>query len=75
MKKKIQIKTDKDLFDRWKLLGSEVSGHKAVVQNDMEVSREEIIAWLADMNALKAKLRDLVADTAKHISKAVSNSK
>ena len=57
----MKIKANKDLFERWRELGSRIGSLASIVQNDTEVTSEQILEWLGhvdfSLDALMA-LRD-----------------
>ena len=72
--KKIKIETDEKLFNRWKELGRKISCQAAIAQNDMEVTKQDIVNWSKDIQGLKAEFKILIRDTSRFIAKAVTNS-
>lgn len=77
----IKIKSNKQLFDRWKKFDQGLAG---IVQNDMSVSEEQIAEWAgryqdhikkmhSEYTQKIADLSSLVQDTILHIQKCRSN--
>ncbi len=59
----MKIIANKELFDRWKSLGLCISHQSSIVQNDMEVSADEIIEWRYMVFSLYRELKQLENDT------------
>jgi len=72
-----QVKSSKDLHERWQMLVNHFSLRstdlRAIIQNDIELSSEELMQWKD--RAMKAKaefdttFNELVQDTVMHIAK------
>lgn len=63
----MRIKSNESLFNRWRRLGSRISNQASIVQNDMEVSEEEIAEWCDILLQLYEKLEQLQIDTLSYI--------
>lgn len=50
MAAKLKVKADKELFDEWNMLVERVRNMNYIVQNDMEMSREELVHWVNGVN-------------------------
>lgn len=57
------IKADKDLFDAWQELAGQVRMLSSIVQNDLELSREELFEWVKSGENLQSSLDALLNRT------------
>ena len=63
----LEVKSNKELFDRWRQLGLDVSALAGMVQNDMTVSGDQIVDWVGFSTTGLARFGALFADTLKHL--------
>lgn len=62
-----KIKANKDLFDRWDIIGIQVSSFKNIVQNDNVVDEETLNAWYDLVFELTTEILKLRKDTIDYI--------
>jgi hypothetical protein len=62
------VKSNEQLFNRWKRYGASVTCCKSVIQNSMEISDQEFRDWLRTAYAAQDQLAALITDTVKHVT-------
>jgi hypothetical protein len=63
-----QIKANKALFDAWQTIGYRIAALSNIVQNDMELTRDDLLEWRDDLVRIEADLDKLTLRTAEHIT-------
>jgi len=66
---KIRVKSDEELFDRWKEVAVQASSLKGIVQNDMHISPRQLAVWKKQVAQIQAAIARLTVDTVEHIAK------
>ena len=61
------------LFHTWEWLGLNVSNLKFIVQNDMDLSEDEIIEWRERCYKIAQDVESLARTTTEHLYKAIRN--
>lgn len=64
----LQIKANQELFDAWRTLGYRIGALANIVQNDMAISEEDLLAWGQDFDTYKDELDKVLARTVEHIT-------
>ena len=61
------VRADKLLFERWDRLALRIGALKAICQNDVEVSDEQVSAWVERASELRDEMERLIGDTMERI--------
>jgi len=61
----MKIKANEYLFNEWKKLGYEITNLSSMVQNDMEISDEELIDWYNKCKNASCRIKYLYEETYK----------
>ena len=67
MTDKYRVKANKELFSAWEGLAQELSGFKSIVQNDIELSTEQLTQFNQMVYQFHNKLETLKAKVNDHI--------
>ena len=67
-------KSDKMLYGKWDLLVKQLDTCKLIVQQDRQMSSDEVLEWLHRADALTLQLQDLTNDTIKYLAKTAEPS-
>lgn len=59
----IKIRANKQLFERWKMLGSRIANLKSVAQNNMDIPQEDYNEFKQLWTSLQREFDDLKACT------------
>lgn len=67
-----QIKADKNLFSEWQVMGHRIMNLASIVQNDMELTRDDLLEWREDLVRIEADLDKLTLRTAEYLTDSAS---
>lgn len=62
----IELMANKELFEKWNLLGRDIQLHRSIAQNDIEVSQEQVDCWFELMTDLQNEFQSLIGETVEH---------
>lgn len=65
----IKTKGNEDLFNQWQVTGETVKLLSSIVQNDMELSRKDILNFTRQCNEIIEDIKKLKERTVKHLLK------
>lgn len=65
----VEIKSNEELFNKWKRLAAKVQNINAIVQNDVDIPKEEIREWMKSAHSVKDEMQALIQETEKYCLK------
>jgi hypothetical protein len=63
----MKVKSNEALFNRWLQLGDMVALGKALVQNDIEISRDDLAAWAEEQFRVIGEYKKLVKESVDYV--------
>jgi hypothetical protein len=66
--KQYKIDADKNLFDRWNMIGMEIQMLNSIVQNDMIINQNQVDNWENQISHLIQEMKHLEYETLIYIS-------
>lgn len=63
----ITIRANEELFKKWKFLGMQIGLLSSIVQNDIDISEEQLQQFVQEYNDLRKEMQDIMALTFIHI--------